>query len=132
MALQIIMVALGCAMGGVARFLLGKGVNAQPWADGFPWATLIINIVGSIFLGIVAELYVERENSLFRQELYLLLGTGFCGGFTTFSAFSLELLNLFKAGAIFSGFAYILMSTFLSLLGVFLGMFGVKNLFPHN
>ena len=43
MALQIMMVALGCALGGVARFLLGKGVNAQPWvSDGFPWATLII------------------------------------------------------------------------------------------
>lgn len=132
MALQIMMVALGCALGGVARFLLGKGVNAQPWAEEFPWATLIINIVGSMLLGVVAELYVERETSLFRQELYIFLGTGFCGGFTTFSTFSLELLNLFKAGAIFSGFAYILMSTLLSLLGVYLGMFGVKNLFPHH
>ncbi len=69
MALQIMMVALGCALGGVARFLLGKGVNAQPWAsDGFPWATLIINVSGSICLGIVAEFYLERESSSFRME----------------------------------------------------------------
>ena len=79
MALQIMMVALGCALGGVARFLLGKGVNAQPWvSDGFPWATLIINVAGSICLGIVAEFYLEREASSFRMETYLLLGTGFC------------------------------------------------------
>ncbi|MEI6684691.1 MAG: CrcB family protein, partial [Planctomycetota bacterium] len=72
MALQIMMVALGCALGGVARFLLGKGVNAQPWvSDGFPWATLIINIVGAICLGIVAEFYLERESSSFRMETYL-------------------------------------------------------------
>lgn len=133
MALQIMMVALGCALGGVARFLLGKGVNAQPWAsDGFPWATLIINVSGSICLGIVAEFYLERESSSFRMETYLLLGTGFCGGFTTFSSFSLEMLNLIKAGAILPSMAYAISSVLLSLLGVFIGMHGTKALFPPN
>ncbi|MCY2969736.1 MAG: fluoride efflux transporter CrcB [Planctomycetota bacterium] len=132
MALHLMMVALGCALGGVARFLLGKGVNAQPWADGFPWATLIINVSGSICLGIVAEFYLERESSSFRMETYLLLGTGFCGGFTTFSSFSLEMLNLIKAGAILPSIAYAISSVLLSLLGVFIGMHGMKALYPPN
>ncbi|MEY4612836.1 MAG: CrcB-like protein [Planctomycetota bacterium] len=132
MALQVLMVALGCALGGVARFLLGKGVNAQPWADGFPWATLIINVAGSVCLGIVAEFYLERESSSFRMEIYLLLGTGFCGGFTTFSSFSLEMLNLIKAGAILPSIGYALGSVIISLLGVFAGMHGMKALFPPD
>ena len=133
MALQVLMVALGCALGGVARFLLGKGVNAQPWAaDGFPWATLIINVAGSVCLGIVAEFYLERESSSFRMEIYLLLGTGFCGGFTTFSRFSLEMLNLIKAGAILPSIGYALGSVIISLLGVFAGMHGMKALFPPD
>jgi fluoride exporter len=132
MALQVLMVALGCALGGVARFLLGKGVNAQPWADGFPWATLIINVAGSVCLGIVAEFYLERESSSFRMEIYLLLGTGFCGGFTTFSTFSLEMLNLIKAGAILPSIGYALGSVIISLLGVFAGMHGMKALFPPD
>lgn len=132
MALQVLMVALGCALGGVARFLLGKGVNAQPWADGFPWATLIINVAGSVCLGIVAEFYLERETSSFRMEIYLLLGTGFCGGFTTFSTFSLEMLNLIKAGAILPSIGYALGSVIISLLGVFAGMHGMKALFPPD
>lgn len=133
MALQVLMVALGCALGGVARFLLGKGVNAQPWAaDGFPWATLIINVAGSVCLGIVAEFYLERESSSFRMEIYLLLGTGFCGGFTTFSSFSLEMLNLIKAGAILPSIGYALGSVIVSLLGVFAGMHGMKALFPPD
>lgn len=133
MALQVLMVALGCALGGVARFLLGKGVNAQPWAaDGFPWATLIINVAGSVCLGIVAEFYLERESSSFRMEIYLLLGTGFCGGFTTFSSFSLEMLNLIKAGAILPSIGYALGSVIISLLGVFAGMHGMKVLFPPD
>ena len=132
MALQVLMVALGCALGGVARFLLGKGVNAQPWADGFPWATLIINVAGSVCLGIVAEFYLERESSSFRMEIYLLLGTGFCGGFTTFSTFSLEMLNLIKAGAILPSIGYALGSVIISLLGVFVGMHGMKALFPPD
>ena len=132
MALQVLMVALGCALGGVARFLLGKGVNSQPWADGFPWATLIINVAGSVCLGIVAEFYLERESSSFRMEIYLLLGTGFCGGFTTFSSFSLEMLNLIKAGAILPSIGYALGSVIISLLGVFAGMHGMKALFPPD
>ncbi len=132
MALQIMLVALGCALGGVVRFLLGKGVNVQPWAEGFPWATLLINISGSMMLGIVAEFYLERESSTFRMETYLLLGTGFCGGFTTFSTFSLELLNLIKTGAILPSMAYAVGSVLLSLLGVFVGLHGTKALFPPN
>ncbi|MFN5289773.1 MAG: fluoride efflux transporter CrcB [Gemmataceae bacterium] len=131
MALQIFLVALGCAVGGVGRFLLGKGVNSQPWADGFPWSTLLINIIGSFLLGIFAELYIERQTSPIRQELYLLLGTGFCGGFTTFSTFSLEWFNLLKAGHTTSAMAYILTSAILCLFGTWLGILGTKTFSPH-
>ena len=132
MALQGLMVGMGCAIGGVMRFVLGRGVNSQPWAVGFPWGTLIINVLGSIILGVVAEFYLERETSSLRMEIYLLLGTGFCGGFTTFSTFSLEMLNLIKQGSFLVSLGYGLISVGLSLLGVFLGLHGTKIFFPPH
>lgn len=131
MVFQLVLVGIGCGFGGMARHLLGKGVNSQPWADGFPWATLIINILGSFVLGIVAELYMERQGSPIRQELYLLLGTGFCGGFTTFSTFSLEWYNLLKTGDHAQAMGYALLSTTLCLLGAWLGIVAIKFLLPH-
>ncbi|MSR32494.1 MAG: fluoride efflux transporter CrcB [Gemmataceae bacterium] len=122
------LVGLGCAAGGVARLYLGKGVNAQPWADGFPWATGIINILGSFLLGILAELYLERKSSEFRHEMYLLLGTGFCGGFTTFSTFSLELLHLLRDNSFWPPAAYALGSVLLALAAAWLGIKLVQSI----
>lgn len=79
------LVGLGGAIGANARYWLGLWFKAQPWAKEFTWGTLVINISGSLLLGIVAALWKDRSSAAF-----LLLGTGLCGGYTTFSTFSLE------------------------------------------
>lgn len=84
-------VALGSALGGMARHAVGAGVLA--WlGPGFPWGTLIVNIAGSFFIGAIAAWPGTSES------LRLFLAVGVCGGFTTFSAFSVQTLNLIQAG----------------------------------
>jgi CrcB protein len=87
-----LLVALGSAIGGVARF--GVSVIGIRWfGPGFPWATLTVNILGSGFIGwLAASLPLQPPSA----RLFLM--TGVCGGFTTFSAFSLETLNLVRQG----------------------------------
>ncbi len=117
------LVAFGCAVGGNLRYFLAKGVNVRPWAEGLPWATFVINVSGSFLLGIAAELYIERTTSATRREIYLLLGTGFCGGYTTFSTFSYEMLKLIREGHLNWAVAYAVGSVLISLFGVWLGMY---------
>jgi CrcB protein len=88
--MQVLLVALGGAAGSVARF--GLGVAAARWLGvAFPWGTLTVNIVGGLAMGLMAaRIAPEHEN------LRLLIGTGLLGGFTTFSAFSLETVRLME------------------------------------
>src|SRR5687767_10315309 len=76
-------------IGGDARYWIGLWFRHQPWAAHYYWGTFVINISGSITLGVVAALFRDRAGMGF-----LLLGTGFCGGYTTFSTFSLEVAEL--------------------------------------
>ena len=82
------LVFFGGGAGAVCRFLIGRWL-AVP--GGFPWATFGINVAGSFFLGLLAVLCKDRPG------LLALLGAGFCGGFTTFSTFSLETLRMLEA-----------------------------------
>lgn len=93
---QIAAVAIGGAFGASARYLLGGWVAARAGA-GFPWGTLIINVTGSFLLCFLATLAVERYR--IPPIWYILLGTGFCGGYTTFSTFSYETLRLAAEGS---------------------------------
>jgi fluoride exporter len=88
--IQILLVALGGAVGSVARY--GVGVAAARWLGlGFPWGTLAVNVVGGLAMGLLAaRAGPEGEN------LRLLFGVGLLGGFTTFSAFSLETVRLME------------------------------------
>lgn len=94
------LVALGSAIGGVARF--GVSVLGLRWfGSGFPWATLAVNILGSGFIGwLAASLPVQPPSA----RLFWM--TGICGGFTTFSAFSLETVNLIRQGEAGRGAIY--------------------------
>ncbi len=87
------LIGLGGAIGANARYWLGLWFRAQPWAAEFPWGTLVINVSGSLVLGLVAALFKDRGG-----PAYLLLGTGFCGGYTTFSTFSLEVAEAIQKG----------------------------------
>src|SRR5262245_51607233 len=83
------LVMLGGALGTYARYVLGRWISNQPWAEGFHYGTFFINVTGSFILGFVAVFIMERLSPEY-QPWFLLMGTGFCGGYTTFSTFELE------------------------------------------
>lgn len=119
---HVLLVFLGGGFGSVLRFLIGKFLNTSP--NAIPFGTLLANILGSFLIGIILGL-ATRNNAL-TQSQTLLLATGFCGGFTTFSSFAYENYVFLKAGD-FTNFAlYTIVSFVLGFLAVFLGLFLVK------
>jgi len=111
-------VAAGSVCGGVARYLVSLALAAMP---GLPWATLFVNVTGSFVIGFYATL-TGPDGRVFasaRQRQFVM--TGFCGGYTTFSAFSLETFMLFRTGLSWTGWAYIAASVACWLLAVWLG-----------
>ena len=113
-------VALGSAVGGSARYAL-SGVVANWIAATFPWGTLIINITGSFVIGIFNTLTAPDGILLVPTNLRVLVMVGICGGYTTFSSFSLESLNLMRNGEWSGAGAYIMASVFFCFVGVWLG-----------
>ena len=111
-------VALGGALGSMARYFVGSFVQLRAGA-GFPTGTLVINITGSFLLAFLLR-YALDGGSL-SPELRLLLTTGFCGGYTTFSTFSYETAALMRDGEHARALTYVGASVGLSLLATFLG-----------
>ena len=113
-------VALGGALGSVARFWLGA-VVAEILGPQFPWGTIFINIIGSFIIGFVAVFTGPdgRMPASFDARAFVMVGL--CGGFTTFSAFSLQTLDLARTGHVAAAGANILLSVVLCLIGVTLG-----------
>jgi fluoride exporter len=89
----MIAIGIGGGIGAMARYAIGDWFKRQEWVGDFSWATFAINVAGSLMLGIVAALCKDRSSMSF-----LLFGTGFCGGFTTFSTFSLEVAETIRKG----------------------------------
>lgn len=116
--LQIALVAAGGAVGSVLRYLVGVWV-VRFAGLAFPWGTLTVNIVGCFLIGLLAELIERRFGG--SVPLRLLLVTGFLGGFTTFSAFSLETVALLDGGAFLPAALYVVSSVLVSLVAVFAG-----------
>lgn len=116
---QILLVAVGGAVGSVLRHLTNV-MTVRLFGPGFPWGTLTVNLVGCFLMGVSVEVLARRFGGA--PELRLLLATGFLGGFTTFSAFSLDFATLYQRGAMLEAFAYLAGSVVLSLAGVFLGL----------
>ena len=113
--MAVLLVALGGAAGSVLRYWLGLLV-ARFTGPGFPWGTLLINIVGSFIIGWLAN--GARPDAV---TLRLLLMVGFCGGFTTFSSFSLQTLELLQQGAWLAAWGNMLFSVALCMGAVTLG-----------
>lgn len=108
----ILAVALGGALGSVTRYLVGIGAGRLFGTD-FPWGTLIINITGSFVIGLFASLFAMRWN--LPQAVRIFLIVGFCGGYTTFSTFSLDSFYLIERGEFAATAAYMVASALLSL-----------------
>ena len=113
----VTLLAVGGGAGANARYWFGQLVARLQGEAVFPWATFAINVAGSVLLGFVAAAYLNHPEPA-RRNWYLLLGTGFCGGFTTFSTFSYETLVLVQNGRGWVAAAYVLGSVAAGLLGV--------------
>jgi len=114
-----LLIALGGAAGSVLRYWLSTVIDTRA-ESAFPWGTLTVNVIGSVIIGFLANLDLG-DRFLSSAQFRLFLMTGFCGGFTTFSAFSLQTLALMKDGDWPMAIAYILGSVLICLVGVWLG-----------
>jgi CrcB protein len=113
-------VAAGSALGGMARFWLATAVAAV-MGPAFPWGTLLINTVGSAVIGLFSALTGSAGRLSVPPEIRIFVMVGLCGGFTTFSSFSLQTLELVQAGEVLRAGAYVLASVLLCLTFVWLG-----------
>ena len=113
----LLAIALGGAAGSVARYLLGRAVQRVTHV-GFPVGTLVVNVIGCVVIGVLARQFLNDET---RPVLQASLMVGLCGGFTTFSAFSLETLGLIQAGNWPRATAYVVASVLLCIGGTVLG-----------
>jgi CrcB protein len=123
--LNILAIALGGAVGSVCRHLVGMAA-LRLFGSGFPVGTMVVNIAGSFAMGVLAALFALRWSA--SDTARLLLTTGFLGGFTTFSAFSLDVAVLWERGQAGLTLGYALGSVILSILALFAGLALVRGL----
>ena len=119
MLIDCIFVGLGGFLGSILRYLFGYIPFLK--SEHFPFATLIVNFLGAILISIIAE--ISKKTNMISPRTELFLKVGICGGFTTFSTFSLETMSLFKDEKILLGSGYALCSVVLCLCGILLGKF---------
>jgi CrcB protein len=127
----MLLLMLGGAVGTAARYGLGRWVESFPWGQGFPWGTFIINVSGSFILGVTAVVVLERLPPE-HGDWYLLIGTGFCGGFTTFSTFEWETFKLVRDGSWMAALGNVAGSVLAGFAGVLLAVALVHGLFPKR
>ena len=122
MLTSLLHVALGGALGASARYLVGVGA-VRLLGHGFPWATLVVNVLGSLAMGALVVLLAQKDAT----RLAPLLMTGLLGGFTTFSAFSLDAVTLYERGQVGAAAGYVAVSVVFSIGALFAGMALMKG-----
>ena len=113
-------VILGGGLGSALRFWI-SGLVARQWGESFPLGTLVVNVTGSFAIGLFATLTSPDGRFLVSPTARTLFMVGICGGYTTFSSFSLQTLNLIRDGQWFYASLNLLLSFVLCMLGVWLG-----------
>ena len=116
-------VALGGAIGAVLRHQMGRGMThwlGVQAVTAFPWATLAVNVVGSLAMGLVAGFLARHGQG--GEHWRLFLGVGLLGGFTTFSSFSLEMMMLIERGQALQALTYALISVLAGLTALYVGL----------
>jgi CrcB protein len=124
MGKMILIVGAGGFAGSVARFLSQQFI-ARQYPSSFPWGTLIVNITGCFIIGLIYAL--SEKGNLISPEMRLLLATGFCGGFTTFSSFAYENITLMRDGELLYAFLYVVSSIIIGFLATYIGVLIVKS-----
>jgi CrcB protein len=122
---NLLIVALGGAIGSGGRHLVNIAA-ARVFGINFPWGTAIVNVTGSVIMGLVAGYFAFRASAGLPEHLRLFLTTGVLGGYTTFSAFSLDAGLLMERGAYGPAIAYIVGSVVISILGLFFGLWLIR------
>ena len=123
----LLAVAAGGALGSVARYLVGIGAG-QWLGTAFPWGTLAVNVVGSLLIGALIEAFALKWEASPAVRAFLVVGI--CGGFTTFSSFSLDFAVLVGRNAVTPALLYALASVALSIGGLYAGLLLVR-MFPQ-
>ena len=116
---SFLLVFFGGGLGSGLRYLVSIAMNQ--YSKVLPFGTFTVNIVGCLLIGLILG-YAQKDNTLTSNQT-LLLVTGFCGGFTTFSAFANENLELIKNGELFNFSVYAIGSVLIGILAVFIGVF---------
>ena len=122
----VVLVFLGAGLGGVLRHLVNVGC-AQVCGTAFPWGTLMVNVAGSFLMGVLAGWLALKAGPGWTQGARLFLATGILGGFTTFSAFSLDAVLLWERGQAAMAASYILASVALSVGALVAGLALIRN-----
>ncbi len=123
----LILVMIGGGIGAALRHLLGKALLQQTAASGWPWGTFAANLIGGFAMGILVGWLAQRGQG--GNDIRLLLGVGLLGGFTTFSAFSLEMASMIERGDALLAFGYAAASVLLALLALFCGLWISRGAF---
>ena len=119
---HILLVFLGGGIGSVLRYIISKSIN--PIFSNFFLGTFLVNILGCLFIGVI--LGISLKDTFLTQNQTLLLATGFCGGFTTFSTFALENQSFLKNGDIVNFAVYTISSVVVGIIAISLGLWLTK------
>lgn len=131
--MNLLFIAIGGALGSVLRYVISSAVTtfcaetANPYFSRFPWGSLSVNIIGSMLAGI-AYYFLIKHLQYFDPKIKNFLFVGVLGGFTTFSAFSLDFFRLLTAGQYHHAFIYAFSTITLSILALFFGFYLMKML----
>lgn len=123
----LLLVAAGGAAGAVARYLIGLQ-TLRLFGTAWPYGTLSVNVIGGLLMGVLAAGLTLRGGAD-QEKLRLLMGVGVLGGFTTFSAYSLEVIQMIERRAWMQAAIYSLGSVVLSVAALFIGMWLARRLF---